>query len=166
MTDAKLPDAQSGYEKAYNHALVGNAGANLCYEAAGMMASLLGFSLEQLVIDNDIIGATQRTIRGIEVTDEALSVETIRETCLIGPGHFLGSPQTLNLMQREYIYPRIGDRSTPKEWAERGKPDLVARASRQVADILSRHFPRHIPASTDDAIRQRFPVRLPLPPRP
>jgi trimethylamine---corrinoid protein Co-methyltransferase len=163
MTDAKIPDAQAGYEKAYNHALVGNAGANLCYEAAGMMASLLGFSLEQLVIDNDIIGATQRTIRGIEVTDEALSVETIRETCLEGPGHFLGSSQTLSLMQREYIYPRVGDRSTPKEWVERGKPSLVERAGRQVADILAHHVPRHIPAPIDELIRRKFPVRLPPP---
>ncbi|MCX8521087.1 MAG: trimethylamine methyltransferase family protein, partial [Rhodoferax sp.] len=65
MCDSKLPDAQAGFEKAYNHALVGNAGANLIYESAGMLASLLGFSLESLLIDNDIIGAVQRTIRGI-----------------------------------------------------------------------------------------------------
>ena len=32
MTDSKVPDVQAGYEKAYNHALVGNAGANLIYE--------------------------------------------------------------------------------------------------------------------------------------
>jgi trimethylamine--corrinoid protein Co-methyltransferase len=30
----------------------------MIYESAGMHASLLGFSLESLVIDNDIIGAT------------------------------------------------------------------------------------------------------------
>ena len=61
MTDSKVPDVQSGYEKAYNHALVGNAGANLIYEAGGMMASLLGYSPEQLVIDDEIVGAVQRT---------------------------------------------------------------------------------------------------------
>ena len=33
--------------------LAGHAGANLVYEAAGMQGSLLGFSLEGLVIDND-----------------------------------------------------------------------------------------------------------------
>jgi len=161
MTDSKLPDAQSGYEKAYNHALVGNAGANLIYEAGGMMASLLGFSLEQLVIDDDIVGATQRTIRGIEVTDEALSVETIRATCIGGPNHFLGSEQTLQLMQREYIYPTVGDRSSPKEWAERGRTDIVQRSQRRLAEILGRHYPAHIPRHIDDAIRARCPVRLP-----
>jgi trimethylamine---corrinoid protein Co-methyltransferase len=104
MSDAKLPDMQAGYEKAYNHALVGNAGANLIYESAGMLASLLGFSMEGLIIDNDLIGAVLRTVKGIEVTDESLSLETIRKTCIEGPGHYLGADQTLHLMQREYIY--------------------------------------------------------------
>src|SRR6476659_3988755 len=81
MTDSKVPDGQSGAEKALNHALVGNAGANLIYEAAGMHASLLGFSLESLVIDNDIVGAAQRTIRGIQVDEERLAFDTIRDVC-------------------------------------------------------------------------------------
>ena len=64
-----MPDFQSGAEKGYNHALVGNSGANLIYEAAGMHGSLLGFSLEGVVLDNDTIGACQRTIKGIEVAE-------------------------------------------------------------------------------------------------
>jgi trimethylamine--corrinoid protein Co-methyltransferase len=161
MTDSKIPDAQAGYEKAYNHALVGNAGANLIYEAAGMMASLLGFSLEQLVIDDDIIGATQRTIRGIDVDEDSLSFETIREVCLEGPGHFLGSEQTLRLMQREYLYPEVGDRSNPKEWLEQGRSTVVQRARRRLDKLLASHFPAHIAPPLDEAIRARFPVRLP-----
>ncbi|MBI2718082.1 MAG: trimethylamine methyltransferase family protein [Rhizobiales bacterium] len=161
MTDSKMPDVQAGYEKAYNHALVGNAGANLCYESAGMMASLLGFSLEQLIIDNDIIGATQRTIRGIEVTDGALSVETIRATCLGGPNHFLGSEQTLARMQRDYLYPAVGDRTSPKEWVEQGRPTALDKAAAKLKAILASHYPDHIPPHINQAIRDRFPVRLP-----
>jgi trimethylamine---corrinoid protein Co-methyltransferase len=161
MTDSKLPDIQSGYEKAYNHALIGNAGGNLLYESAGMVASLLGFSMEQLIIDNDIIGATQRTIRSIDVDDDSLSVESIRETCLGGPNHFLGSPQTLARMQKDYLYPSVGDRSSPKEWDEKGRPTILDRAGRRLKDILDGHFPTHIPVDVDDSIRERFPVRLP-----
>ena len=65
-------------------------GANLIYESAGMLASLLGFSMEGLIIDNDVIGAVQRTIKGIEVTDESLSLETIRKVCLRGAGTLPG----------------------------------------------------------------------------
>jgi trimethylamine---corrinoid protein Co-methyltransferase len=161
MSDAKLPDMQAGYEKAYNHALVGNAGANLIYESAGMLASLLGFSMEGLIIDNDVIGAVQRTIKAIEVTDESLSLETIRKVCLEGPGHYLGSDQTLHLMQREYIYPTVGDRTSPNEWVDQGRPTVVERASRKLQSILASHYPTHISESVDDAIREKLPIRLP-----
>jgi trimethylamine---corrinoid protein Co-methyltransferase len=161
MTDSKLPDAQSGAEKAYCHALVGNAGANLIYESAGMHASLLGYSFESVVIDNDIIGATQRTIRGIDVDDASLSFETIRQVCLEGPGHFLGSDQTLRLMQSAYLYPVIGDRKSPNEWTEQGALDITARAEKKVREILSTHFPAHIGDQVDARIRDRFPVKLP-----
>src|SRR5579862_7203798 len=161
MTDSKLPDAQSGAEKAYCHALVGNAGANLIYESAGMHASLLGYSFESVVIDNDIIGATQRTIRGIDVDDASLSFETIRQVCLEGPGHFLGSDQTLRLMQSAYLYPVIGDRKSPNEWTEQGALDITARAEKKVREILSTHFPTHIGDQVDARIRDRFPVKLP-----
>lgn len=43
-----------------------------------MIVSCMGFSLDSLVVDNDIIGAIQRAIRGIEVTEDALGVEAIR----------------------------------------------------------------------------------------
>jgi len=161
MTDAKLPDAQSGYEKGYNHALVGNAGANLVYESAGMHASLLGFCMESLVIDNDAIGAALRTIRGIEVSEETLSVEAIAEVCLTGPGHFLGHRQTLALMQSEYLYPAVGDRTSPKEWIEQGSTTVVERAALRTSAILEHHFPRHLADAADRQIRARFPIKLP-----
>ena len=161
MTDSKLPDAQAGAEKALNHALVGNSGANLIYEAAGMHASLLGFSLESLVLDNDVIGATQRTIRGVRVDDETLSFETIRDTCLNGPGHYLGAEQTLKLMERDYIYPLVGDRRSPNEWTEAGAEDALTRAHRKLADILLHSWPAHIDEALDQSLRATGHVKLP-----
>ena len=160
MTDSKVADAQSAGEKALNHALVGNSGANLIYESAGMHASLLGYSFESLLIDNDIIGATQRTIKGIEVSEERLSFETIKDVCLNGPGHFLGSAQTLELMQTEYLYPSIGDRRSPNEWAEQGSQNALQRAAIKVQEILGQHFPSHVSEAVDAEIRRRFPVKL------
>jgi trimethylamine--corrinoid protein Co-methyltransferase len=161
MTDSKVADGQAGAEKGLNQALVGNSGANMIYESAGMHASLLGFSLESLVIDNDIIGAAQRTIKGIEVNEERLSFETIKDVCLNGPGHFLGSDQTLQLMQTEYLYPGVGDRRSPNEWTEQGSLDVLQRAASKVKEILANHFPAHISEAVDAELRWRFPVRLP-----
>jgi glycine/D-amino acid oxidase-like deaminating enzyme len=126
-----------------------------------MHASLLGYSLESLIIDNDIIGATQRTIKGIDVSDEKLSFETIKDVCLNGPGHYLGSGQTLQLMQTDYLYPAIGDRRSPNDWTERGALDIAARAAIKVKEILAHHYPHHVSDAVDAEIRRKFPVRLP-----
>jgi trimethylamine--corrinoid protein Co-methyltransferase len=161
MTDSKIADEQAGAEKALNHALVGNAGANMIYESAGMHASLLGYSLESLVIDNDTIGMAQRTIKGIEVNEEKLSFDVIKDVCLNGPGHYLGADQTLQLMQTEYLYPAVGDRRSPNEWIEQGSTSVLDRAAKKVKDLLATHYPSHISEEVDQAIRAKFPVRLP-----
>ena len=162
MTDAKMPDAQSGYEKAYTDLLAGHSGANLIYESAGMHGSLMGVCMESYIIDNDMLGAINRTIRGIEVNDDTLSIQAMRDVCIDGPSHYLGHDQTINLMQREYIYPDIGDRTSPKEWKEQGSTTILERAKVKVNDILNNHFPTHISAETDEKIREIGPVKLPL----
>ena len=161
MADSKLPDVQSGYEKAYTNVLAGHSGANLVYESAGMQASLLGCSLESYIVDNDMLGAINRTVRGIEVTEDALSVEAIREVCVGGPNHFLGHDQTMQLMQKDYVYPNIGDRDSPKEWAEQGSKVALERARHQLLETMASHFPRHISDEVDAQIRDLLPVRLP-----
>ncbi len=161
MADAKLPDAQAGYEKGMTLSMAAVSGLNMVYESAGMQASLLGFSLDAMIIDNDILGASLRCARGMEVDESACSIDVIREVCLEGPGHYLGSAQTLNLMQKDYFYPEIGDRSSPKEWKELGRPDLLASAVRRRNEILEAHFPQYLDPALDARIRQDFPIRLP-----
>ncbi|MBE9552659.1 MAG: trimethylamine methyltransferase family protein, partial [Proteobacteria bacterium] len=161
MTDSKLPDAQAGYEKGISTVLAGLAGANIVYESAGMTASLLGCSLESYVIDNDMLGVVQRAIRGIEVTDETLSVDAIEET-VNGAGHFLGHPQTYALMKTEYVYPDIASRSTPDEWEAGGSLSIRDTARERTQSILHQHYPAYIDPDVDIDLRARFPIRLPV----
>ena len=162
MADSKLPDVQSGYEKGITNVLAGMSGLNLIYESAGMHASLLGFCLESLIIDNDMLGQCLRCVRGIDVSDAALSVDVIADVCINGPGHYLGHGQTLKLMQTEYFYPAIADRFSPKEWNEKGRPDIVQRAIAEKRRILSNSFPRHVSRALDDQLRAKFPaIQLP-----
>ncbi len=125
-----------------------------------MHGSLLGFCLESLIVDNDILGQSLRCVRGIEVNRDTLSLDTIREV-INGPEHFLGQPQTLDLMQKEYIYPKIGDRSTPKEWEELQKPEMVAKAIAEKRRILDEYFPSHISPELDAELRKKFDIKLP-----
>jgi trimethylamine--corrinoid protein Co-methyltransferase len=161
MCDSKMPDMQAGYEKGVTAGISAMTGVNMLYESAGMHASLLGFCLESLLIDNDMLGSINRNVRGIEVNDDTLSIEAITEVCMEGPGHYLGHQQTLSLMQKEYVYPHVANRMSPKEWNEAGKPDLVETASRKKREILSTYYPDYIPRSIDDAIRAKHDIKLP-----
>ena len=160
MTDSKIPDAQSGYEKGYTVSLAGHSGANLIYESAGMHASLLGCCLESYVIDNDMLGAINRSIRGIEINTETLGIDPIRDVCLTGPGHYLGHEQTLKRMQSDYLYPIVGDRENINNWIEQGSTDSIQRAHQKVQEILKTHYPHNWDEDTDRKIREQFPVRL------
>ena len=88
IADSKMPDVQSGYEKGITNVMAGLSGLNMVYESAGMHASLLGFSFESLIIDNDMLGQCLRCVRGVEVTDDTLSLASIADVCTNGPGHF------------------------------------------------------------------------------
>ena len=161
MCDSKLPDMQAGYEKGVTAGLSAMSGINMLYESAGMHASLLGFCLESLLIDNDMLGSINRNVRGIEVNDETLSVEVISNVCLEGPGHYLGHEQTLTRMQKDYVYPHLGNRMSPKEWVEAGKPDLVERATARKREILSTHYPEFVSKDVDEKIRAKLDIKLP-----
>ena len=157
MADSKVPDAQAGYEKALTTVLAGLGGANLVYESFGMLASLLACSNEMMVIDDEILGAALRTVRGIEVSEETLSVDVI-EHAVNGPGHFLGSEQTLAVMESEYIYPSVGDRLSPDDWKDQGSTDMWERAKSRVKDLMGSHWPTYIEPDRDAAIRERFDI--------
>ena len=161
IADAKLPDMQAGYEQAHSNVMAGLSGLNMVYEAVGMHASLLGFCLESLIIGDDLLGQSLRCVRGIEVSEDSLSLAAMREVCLGGPGHYLGSNQTLALMQSDYVYPRIGNRNSPKEWVERGKPDLITEETRVKQEILAKPSAAMLDHETDRQIRQRFNIHLP-----
>jgi trimethylamine--corrinoid protein Co-methyltransferase len=160
MADSKMPDAQSGYEKGSTLVMAGLSGLNMVYEAAGMHASLLGFCLESLIIDNDMLGQCMRCVRGIEVNEQTIGIDVMKDVCISGPGHYLGHDQTIGLMQTEYVYPALGDRSSPKEWEELGKPNLVAEAVKRKNQILADFVPQHLSPELDARLRASYQILL------
>lgn len=160
LADAKVPDVQAGYEKGITGLAAALAGANYIHHSAGFLESMLTVAYEQYVIDDDINGAIMRMVRGIEVTDETLSVEVIDQVCR-GEGHFLGTRQSLELMHTEYYYPHTADRRRREDWEAAGGLDMWERARQRARDILATHRPDPIPPEVDAAIRRRFEILLP-----
>ena len=157
--DSKIADAQSGYEKGLTVTLAAQAGSNLITQASGMQASLMGCALESYVIDNDMLGSILKSLNPIEVNDETLALEAIDEVAR-GEGHFLGRSETLERMESDFVYPDIGDRRTVDEWEADGAPDIRSVAIDRTREILQQHHPRHLSEELDQALRDRFDIRL------
>ncbi|MCY4609190.1 MAG: trimethylamine methyltransferase family protein [bacterium] len=160
MTDSKEADVQAGYEKAYTIALAAHAGADMINLSVGMLGSITVASPEALVIDDEMLGAILRSVRGVDVTPEAIDLDAM-ERVVCGDGHYLGEPQTLALMKSEYVYPCLGDRRGVHEWIESGPESIWERARSRVTKIAGDPAPAHLEATADQAIRSRFPIRLP-----
>jgi trimethylamine--corrinoid protein Co-methyltransferase len=160
-SDSKMPDMQAGWEQMCSNVMAGLSGLNMVYEAAGMHASLLGFCLESLILSDDIIGQALRCVRGIEVTDETLALDQMAQVCMGGPGHYLGEDQTLKRMQSDYVYPTLGDRTSPKEWVERGKPNLLEKATKRKVKILSERSKARFDHKLDASLRKKHKIHLP-----
>lgn len=159
MTDSKIEDVQAGYEKGYSITLAAQAGADMINLSVGMLGSIMVASAESLLIDNEMCGAILRTVRGIEVSDELLDLDSI-ERVVCGEGHFLGEPQTLQLMKTEYVYPALGDRQSVADWLEGGGTQIWDRARQQVSKILTETEPTHLSSNAETRIRDAFSIKL------
>ncbi len=162
MADAKAVDAQMGIEKALSSLATGLAGANMVYESSGMMASLLGVSHAAFVVDDEMLSHVYRIIRGVEVNEETLGFEAIREA-VAGEGHFLGGSHTMDAMQKEHFYPKLANRDDPRTWQESGARDMWQQAHTCAARILAEHHPDYLDKATDNRIRSHFNILLDRP---
>lgn len=159
MSSSKQPDLQAGWEKGYLATLPALAGGNMIAQTTGILADIMACSQESFLLDTDLLSGVQRTVRGIEVTEETLSVEVIADVTR-GPGHYLGHDKTLELMETEYVYPQLADRLSIKEWNEADHPMLRKRGQATLHKILSGHYPDYVDRRHDDKIRQSFDIRL------
>ncbi len=159
-SDAKIADAQSGYEKCLSVTLAAQTGCNLITQACGMQAGLMGCSLESYAIDNEMLGTIQRSLAPVEVSDATLSAAMIGEV-VRGEGHFLGHEETLNRMESDFLYPRLADRRSPEEWDAAGAPDIRQAAKAFVRQVLAQHYPEHLRPEQAATLRRRFAIHLP-----
>lgn len=141
--DSKLPDAQMGYERALHFLGCAMGGVNIIHVAIGNLAMMSLANYEQCLIDNEILGATFRMIRGIDCSREAIGVEVFKE---VGhSGQFLASEQTLKFLRSERWEPVLTDRTSWDSWqAHTGGKDIRERAKDRVREILSTHNPVYI----------------------
>lgn len=159
LSDAKLPDAQAGWEKAMTILLAAMGGSNYMHHSAGMLESMLTVAPEQFVIDDEIIGMACKVLTGIQVDAEHLALDVIDS---VGPaGNFMMSPHTMKHMRSEYFQGNgVSDRKIRHQWEQGGSLDARRRARQMVRKILDERETPYIPDDIDRSMRERFDILL------
>jgi trimethylamine--corrinoid protein Co-methyltransferase len=155
MSDAKVNDAQAGYESALTNLMVALAGGNFIHDAAGFLEFCMTASFDKLVIDNEIIGMVMRAVEGIRVDDTTLAFDEIQK---VGPaGHYVSSRHTRRHMRSEQFMPTLSDRENRDVWQAAGARDARQRATEKARAVLDA-----APVSTiSEEVRRRIVAEIP-----
>jgi len=150
MSDAKIVDAQVGFESGIGNIMAALAGVNMV-SGAGMMDFESCFSLEKLVIDNELIGMARRLIRGIDVSEDPLATTIMRQ---VGhEGNFLRTKHTRRWFKREQFIPSpVIDRDYRQAWETKGAKDIVRRAHERVEQLVAAYQPKPLPKEVEEEL--------------
>ena len=100
------------------------------------------FSMEQLVIDNEMITMFKKAMEGVVITDETIAIDSIKE---IGSGNdFIGHLSTMENMNIQ-SKPTVFDRYMLGDWRKAGCLNVVEVAHKVVEDVMKNHKVLEIP---------------------
>lgn len=140
-TESKIPDMQCALERQQSMLLAALGGANYI-TCVGTLESTTVGSHELAVIDNEIIGMVERAARGIDVNENTLALDIIRN---VGPdGNFLMEEHTQMNFRNEHFIPRLADRNPREVWQEGGGKQMLDNAREMAKKILAAHRPRDL----------------------
>ena len=144
VNDAKEVSAQSGWEAALPLFTAAQNGVDLIVHAAGILDSWAAFSFEKFICDLEIISMTEYFLNDLEVNEETLAVDLIRE---VGPGGlFLNRRPTLRRARTEPWYPRVAQRGSLG--GRRAAEHLLANARREMERLLDSYQAPPLPKTT------------------
>ncbi len=134
LSMAKWPDQQAAFERTiscWNQAMNGAT----FFKGSGQLSSDEVFSLEQVVIDRDIVRSAQRVATGLKFDRDFSDVEkTIAEG--MEAGNYLIHDSTLSEF-REFFYDSVLFTGTNLgQWRTSGEKDVLSRAQEVVVKTL------------------------------
>ena len=150
-TEALTSDYQAGAESATTILLAALAGFDFIYDSAGGLESSLTASYAKLLLDSDVCGGVQRTVSGIDVSDDTLATEVIEAVGL--KGAYLSHPHTLSHFKSEHFQPATFHRGgrTSREKSDRVLKD---RAQARCDRILKDHRVEPLDATIDARLHE------------
>lgn len=140
-TESKVEDLQAGLERANTLLQAVLAGVNFI-TCAGTLDGTMLESHALLMLDDELCGAALRVARGIQVDDDTLALDTIREVGFAG--NYLSHGHTLRHFRSEHFIPRLLPREPYDTWVEGGRRTTLDHARERAIHALAAHQPRQI----------------------
>jgi len=133
VSDSTTIDVQCGMEMMWSVLVNALAGLNLCHDI-GYLNSGLIFSLESLLLGDDIISAVNHFMRGIEVNEETLALDVINR---VGPeNNFLSEESTTKFFKKEGWYSQLLNKKQFQAWKAAGSKTVNQRLEERVSKII------------------------------
>ena len=118
---------------------------------AGMLGAATAFSPQQLVMDTEIFSWSAFIAGGIEVDDENVAFDVIRQVGI--GGNYLGQRHTRRHM-KEVWRPRLLDRSMWDAWIAAGREGAYEKATALAGQLLTEHTPVPLSAAARGVIER------------
>jgi trimethylamine---corrinoid protein Co-methyltransferase len=137
LTDAKLPDAQAGAEKAATLLLGVLAGADT-FGHCGICGTDHAGSLLWLAFDDELMSYVRRITRGFIVDDEHLATSVVNSVG--AAGNFLAEEHTVRHFREAIWTPSPAWTRQPYDlWQNEGETSFADRLRGRVGDLLATH---------------------------
>jgi trimethylamine--corrinoid protein Co-methyltransferase len=134
-TASHEPDWQACTQGAFATLSATAAGADVT-GGAGTLGAGGAFSLQQLVMDSEIFSWSARIASGIEVEDETIALDAIKQVGI--GGNYLGQRHTRRHM-KDVWRPRLLDRSMWDAWTASGKEGAYEKATELAVRLAAEH---------------------------
>jgi trimethylamine--corrinoid protein Co-methyltransferase len=132
-TTAKEPGIQSAYENTIAMLMAYLNGADVTF-GTGLLDGSRVLCLENMVVDDEVMGMVKRILRGVEVNDETIAKDLIVKMGF--NGNYLFDNHTRRHV-RELWSASLGETGTFESWVAAGRPSTIAKAQRRVSEILA-----------------------------
>ncbi len=150
--NAKMPDYQSSYEKAFRIFVAGLSGANTLLYHGSVHGELTHHPI-QAILDDDSAGMVGRFMEGVTVDSETLAIDLIHEVGPI-PGHYLDKAHTRKWWKLEQFLPKAADQLTYPEWLRTGKKTCLDYARERMDAILSSHKTTPLTSNQEEEVEK------------
>lgn len=141
--DVKVIDQQAAMENTFTIFAALLAGVNIAHDI-GYVEGALGYSIEALVMNDEIISMLRYFMTGVDLNAETIPLDVIDR---VGPeGNYMAEEHTLRHFRDDWV-PKLLDKDTFERWKDNGSLTMGDRIRQKAQDIVSNHQPRPLTES-------------------